>query len=199
MLREIRLYGELGRRFGRVHHYAVSSVGEALRALMANFADFEQAFVADGALYRVWAGGSRLNEADEVCLPTGSREIIRIAPVLAGAKKGGLGSILLGVALIAAAVFLPVSITGIGLFGATTVGGLMGSTGLSLVLGGVAQMLAPQPKTDAGSQDPNSPSYVFNGAVNTTAQGQPVAVGYGRLIVGSAVISAGLSTTDIPT
>jgi predicted phage tail protein len=199
MLREIRLYGDLGRRFGRVHHYAVSSVGEALRALMANFDDFERTFVGDGAHYRVWTGGARLHEAEDVNLPTGGREIIRIAPVIAGAKKGGLGSILLGVALIAAAVFMPAAIAGIGFFG-TTVGGLMGSIGLSLVLGGVAQMLAPQPKNEAGSQESkNSPSYVFNGAVNTTAQGQPVPVGYGRLIVGSAVISAGLSTTDIPT
>jgi len=41
-------------------------------------------------------------------------------------------------------------------------------------------------------------SYVFNGAVNTTAQGHPVPVGYGRMIVGSAVISAGIDVDEIP-
>ena len=42
----------------------------------------------------------------------------------------------------------------------------------------------------------NTPSYLFNGAVNTTAQGHPVPIGYGRLIVGSAVISASIVTTE---
>ena len=41
-------------------------------------------------------------------------------------------------------------------------------------------------------------SYTFSGPVNTTAQGQPVPVGYGRLIVGGAVISAGITTEEIP-
>jgi predicted phage tail protein len=75
----------------------------------------------------------------------------------------------------------------------------LGNVGFALALGGVAQMLAPQPKMDAGagSQEANSPSYTFNGAVNTTAQGHPVPVGYGRLIIGSAVISAGVQVEDI--
>jgi predicted phage tail protein len=34
--------------------------------------------------------------------------------------------------------------------------------------------------------------------VNTTAQGHPVPVGYGRMIVGSAVISAGIDVDEIP-
>lgn len=198
MLREIRLYGELGRRFGRVHHLAVESVGEAIRALMANYRDFEHAFINGAAGYRVWVGREKLQQADDVNLPIGQRDVIRIAPVVVGAGGGGLGQILLGAALIGAAIFMPASIGAIGLFGTATVASVTGSIGLSLVLGGVIQMLSPSPKTEAGSQDPNSPSYVFNGAVNTEAQGHPVPVGYGRLIVGSAVISSGISTEDIP-
>jgi hypothetical protein len=76
------------------------------------------------------------------------------------------------------------------LFGSTTLATVAFSVGVSLALGGIAQMLAPQPKFD-GPQEEQQPSYVFNGAVNTTAQGQPVPVGYGRMIVGSAVIIGG--------
>ena len=43
----------------------------------------------------------------------------------------------------------------------------------------------------------NTPSTYFDGAVNTTAQGHPVPIGYGKLIVGSAVISAGLTVEEV--
>jgi predicted phage tail protein len=36
-----------------------------------------------------------------------------------------------------------------------------------------------------------------NGSVNTSAQGYPVPVGYGRMIVGSAVISAGIVAEEL--
>lgn len=46
-------------------------------------------------------------------------------------------------------------------------------------------------------QDPdNKPSYAFGGPVNTTAQGNPVPIGYGQREIGGAVISAGIYTED---
>ncbi|MEN5288529.1 tail assembly protein, partial [Stenotrophomonas lactitubi] len=71
-----------------------------------------------------------------------------------------------------------------------------------MVLGGVAQMLAPQPK-GLGAKDSaeNTPNYSMNGAVNTQAQGNPVPVAYGGhdtkgMFVGSAVISGGIYAED---
>jgi predicted phage tail protein len=66
--------------------------------------------------------------------------------------------------------------------------------GWGLVLGGVSSLLfTPKTHDPAATERPeNKPSYAFNGPVNTTAQGNPVPVGYGRLRVGSQVISAGL-------
>jgi len=197
-MREIRLYGKLGEQFGRVHRFDISSPGEAIRAMIANYKDFESALLNTAHAYRVWTGTSRVAQVEDINLPSGHAEIIRIAPVVAGAGKSGLGSILVGAALIAAAVFMPASIGAITVFGSTTVASVVGSIGVAMALGGVAQMLAPQPKQQAGSDDGNSPSYNFNGAVNTTAQGNPVPVGYGRMMVGSAVITASLATEDIP-
>jgi predicted phage tail protein len=45
----------------------------------------------------------------------------------------------------------------------------------------------------------NKPSFLFDGPVNTIAQGHPVPVGYGEMYVGSAVISAGIVTEEIVT
>ena len=68
-----------------------------------------------------------------------------------------------------------------------------------ILLGELGRSFAPTPKATEPSERPeNKPSYSFNGAVNTTAQGHPVPVGYGRLIVGSAVISAGIDVDEIP-
>lgn len=199
-MRTVILLGELGKRYGRRHQLDVKSPAEAVRALCANFKDFA-AFVASSTErnvgYQVLDKRFALAE-DELHNPVGQQ--ITIVPVVGGAnflKKlfSGVGAILTGAALIAASFLVP-GLGAIALFGTTTLATVAFSVGVSLALGGVAQMLAPQPKFD-GPEEEQQPSYVFNGAVNTTAQGQPVPVGYGRMIVGSAVISAGLSVEDI--
>lgn len=122
---------------------------------------------------------------------------LHIVPVIGGAKNGLLG-IVLGAALIVASFYLPATplIAGLGA-ASPSFASIAFGIGTSLVLGGVAGILAPTPKTSAGAAEAtNLPSYTFNGAVNTTAQGQPVPVGYGRMIIGSAVASAGISADD---
>jgi predicted phage tail protein len=66
------------------------------------------------------------------------------------------------------------------------------------MLGGVTQMLFSPKSAQSVERPENRPSYSFDGAVNTTAQGSPVSVLYGGpLIVGSQVVSAGLSVEQI--
>lgn len=199
-LRTIKLYGTLGARFGRVHTLAVNSAAEACRALGVLFPGFEQ-FMIDskdkGMAFAVFHGKRNIGK-EELNDPPGRSEI-RIAPVIQASKRAGLVQTVVGVALIAAATFYSAGTAagaGAGLFGGG-VWGVVGSIGISLSLGGVAQMIAGTPK-GLGSQDSadNRPSYSFNGPVNTQAQGNPVPLGYGRLIVGSAVVSAGIYAED---
>jgi predicted phage tail protein len=190
------LLGELGRRFGRRHSLAIASAAEAIRALTANFPAFERELVASGERgvgYRVLAGRDAL-ALDRLHEPTGTQHIT-IAPVLTGAGGDGLGQILLGAALLAVAWWNPMGWAATGTFLSQST---LYSVGTAMMLGGVAQMIAPTPKASEPSERPeNQPSYSFNGAVNTTAQGHPVPVGYGRLIVGSAVISAGIDVDEM--
>lgn len=184
MLREVRLYGALGRLFGRVHLLAVNSAQEAVRALCVNYPAFERYLREHSEPgYHVFIGKRNIGET-ELSEPAGGGDVIKIVPAVAGAKKGGLLQTVLGVVLIVADLVLFHT-------------GWLTQIGAALALGGVAQMLTPIPKTDAGSQADNKPSYVFSGASNTTAQGSPVPILYGELIVGSAVISAGLSTEPL--
>lgn len=194
---EVKLYGELRKRFGHIHHFDIRSPAEAVRALIANFPGFDVHMAGAserGIGYKVFVADAPLSDVSDLNNPTG-RSSIAISPRLLGANKAAWTQILIGAAIIATAVFAPQLFAATGLFTA----GNIGAIGISLVLGGVVQLLSPQPKGINPQETPgNQPSYLFNGAVNTSAQGQCVPMGYGEVICGSAVISAGVIAEDIP-
>lgn len=195
-MKTIMLYGFLGEQFGRVHQYDVASPLEAVRALSATLKGFKQALV-DGGYYRVSVAGKGSLDIEETAFPCSSRETIRVVPIVAG--SGGIFKVVLGATLIAfsGGLFAP-ALGSVGLFG-TTLGSLAGSFGVSLVLGGISQLLFSPPSAPSSREDAkNRPSFAFNGAVNTTRQGGAVPVCFGRVIVGSQVISAGLSSNSGP-
>lgn len=195
MLRRIKLYGALAKFVGqRVLEADVATAAEAVRFLLANWPALEQ-HMADQH-YSVRVGTYALGE-DELHDPAGQQEI-SISPVIAGA--GTVGRIILGAALIGLS-FIP-GLQAAAIFGSKlTVGGLLLTTGASLVLGGVAQLLAPVPRVNvgAGSDSPQDPRSTFNfsGIQQTSRQGVPVPIAYGKVLVGSVIISAGVDTVQV--
>lgn len=195
-IRTIRLYGKLGTKFGRIHNFAVESVADAIRCLSVMIPGFEKELMGSkdkGVAYACFIGKQNLTE-EQITFPAGNEDI-RIAPIIMGAKRGGIFQILIGAALIAAAFFVPeAGILGFKMLSA----GLVFSMGAAMFLGGVVQMISPQMK-GLGSVESreNGTSYNFNGPVNTTAQGNPVPVLYGELIIGGAVISSGIYSEDM--
>jgi predicted phage tail protein len=190
-LKTIRLYGKLGSQFGRVHQLAVTNVREAVRALSALLPSFERELITSkerGIAYAVFIGKRNITK-DDLQHPAGEEEI-RIAPMLQGAKKAGIFQVIVGAVLVVVGAVASA-------YGFGAVGAPMMKLGAVLALGGVVQMLAPQQVGQSSRDDPtNAASYNFNGAVNTTAQGNPVPILYGRMMVGSAVISAGIYSED---
>lgn len=182
-LRTIRLYGKLGAKFGRVHRLAVSSTAEAVRALCILIPGFERYLYEAPGMYSVFVGGDNLKpEAEHFHRPVGSDDI-RIAHIPQGAKNGGVFSLIAGVVLVVVGVF--------------TANPYLIALGVGFGLGGAMMMLSPVPKgADATDKAANRPSYIFNGAVNTEAQGNPVPLLYGELICGSAVLSGGVYNED---
>jgi len=205
MLRKIKLYGQLAKFVGRrVLEADVATAAEAVRMLVANFPGLEKHMAEQ--YYRVTVGTYDL-DLDEIHDPAGQQDI-KIMPVVAGAG-GGVGKILIGVALIAAAiVFAPAAAGFLGLgmaAGGTafTLGAAasvaIGSIGASLLLGGVAQLLTPVPKNAQGGGSDNDPrkTYNFSGIQQTSRQGVPVPCVYGLTLVGSVVVSAGTDTVQV--
>ena len=199
-LRTIRLYGYLGAQFGRVHRLAVASCAEAVQALCVLLPGFERELMTSkdrGVGYACFLG--RRNLADDQLCDLAGQDDIRIAPVVQGAKRGGLFTLVLGAALFFAAPYLvnPAMAGLLGEGGAMVFGAGVGSMGKLLMLSGVTQLLSPQQKGLSTADGPdNGASYNFNGPVNTSAQGNPVPLLYGELIIGSAAISAGIFAED---
>jgi len=177
-----RLIGITGKR----EHTLCTSSGSEFRDIKGYFRQcrgYEQHMMESqdrGMRYAVFVG--KENRAwEDLGKPTG-KEVIRIVPVLCGSKRAGLIQTIVGLALVIASPFT---------------GGATMAPGIGLLASGAAQLLSPQAKGLGTMEKPeNRPSYSFNGPVNTTAQGGAVPLLYGRMIIGSAVISAGIYTED---
>ncbi len=81
----------------------------------------------------------------------------------------------------------------------TTVGTALSAVGAGLVLTGVSQIISPTPPSGLELKEANRiQNFSFSGITNTSQQGLAVPIAYGRLFVGSAVISSGLDVDHSP-
>lgn len=193
---KIELGGVLGKTFGKTHQRLISTTSESIRALCCTIPGFEQFLntsKARGLTYAVFRGKKNIGE-DDLSFPA-TEDVIRIVPVVIGSKRGGLFQTIFGAVLVAAAVFMS---GGIGAaFAAGGMTGFMATTGAAMMLGGIIQMLSPQPGGLAmKDQGENKPSYAFGSPTNTVSQGYPVPIGYGKRRIGGAIISAGIYVED---
>lgn len=127
-------------------------------------------------------------------LPSGA--VIHIVPRMEGAKNSGLFQVIAGAALIVAS-FIPGLNVAVWAGMAATWSSLAFSIGASLMLGGVAQMLTPKPHSPSMHHADNGKQNVyFSSLDNMIAQGNPLPILYGEMLVGSRRISQSLSTRD---
>lgn len=189
----VRLSGSLAMRFWRQKDYLLESgttneVFSALRNTVDGFADEIMRMSRAGIRFAIFR--NRVNVGETELTLKGTTEI-RIVPIIAGSKNGGLLQTIVGAAMIVAGAFL----------WATPFGAPLVSMGIAMVAGGVMQMLSPVPKSPSQQEQAtteNKPSYLFNGAFNSTQQGLPVPVVYGQMLVGSSVVAVGTWAEAIP-
>lgn len=194
IMTRIELGGALGKVFGRTHDRLIRTTAEAINALSKTICGFEQYLNTSknrGLTYAVFKGKRNIGK-DDLCFPV-TGEVIRIIPVVIGSKKAGLLQTVLGAVLVVVGVAVGY------LSGGTlsAVGYGAAKLGAAMMLGGVVQMLSPQPSGLASKQSAdNQASYAFGGITNTAAQGYPVPLLYGRRRIGGAIISAGIFVED---
>ena len=195
-MKVVKVYGALRKRLGQCRfEFDVATPAQAIKALCVNFPGLEKWLIdseKDGVGYRVAISKEKVTKEDvsPLLMPFSDREVFSITPVVAGAGRGS-GSIFLGLGLVAFSLLLP----GVG----AVIGGAamtqIGLAGGALILGGIAQAISPQPNLSALESGPEAAqleSFSISNVVQTTRQGLPVPIAYGRVFVGSAVISSGL-------
>lgn len=222
ILRTVHLHGALGRTHGRTFQLAVDTPAEAIRALMCQLDGFREDISA--GTWRVVRShtekrrGGRALELAATQMRLGQAQHIHIVPAAAG-RGGGRGGatvkIILGVALLAAAVFTagaalaaataaaPVSLgaalgmsvpAALGLTGATWGSAAMvGLMGIGMILSGVSALISPHARRP--QQTALNASYLLNGPVNTSQQGVAMPLIYGRVRCGS-ILAAGAIRTE---
>ena len=188
----VRFYGSL-KQFGSEFRLDCQTTAEIVQALTSQIPKLRQ-FIQQG-LFTVRVGRDYFdNRYLEQGLSHKLKDdaTVHFTAVLKGSKRGGLFGVIAGVAIIAGAIALgPLA----GII-STNAAWIVGSVGASLLLGGVAQMLTKMPEMKMGTEKEKKQSTAFSNLSNMTAQGKPMPLAYGRMRVGSLIISQGVETMD---
>ena len=183
MLKTIKLYGVLGKKFGKEFHLAVESTREAVKALSVQVPGFEQFMLTaheQGLAFAVFQDDENISE-DQIDFETGAK-VIKIVPKVIGAGGNGILQTILGAVMIVVGVITQ-QYWAVGM-------------GVGMMVGGIAQMMMPKMDEGDQNQDGNRANKGFGGAVTTIAQGNPVPILYGQREVGGFIINAGQFAVD---
>ncbi len=192
MLKTIKLYGILAKKFGKEFRLDVENTREAMRALCVQVPGFEHFMLhahEQGLEFAVFQDKQNISET-ELDMST-SAKVIKVVPKVKGA--GGAVQTILGAVLVVVGVLVTVGTLG---GGAALGAGLIGA-GAGMMVGGIAMMLMPKIDNQDQNQDGNKANKGFGGAVTTVAQGNPVPVLYGQREVGGFIASAGQYPEDL--
>lgn len=192
MLKKIKLYGILAKKFGKEFRLDVENTREAMRALSVQVPGFEHFMLhahEQGLEFAVFQDKQNISET-ELDMST-SAKVIKVVPKVRGA--GGAVQTIIGAVL----VVVGIVVTGMSFGSAGAVGAALIGAGVGMMVGGIAQMLMPKIENQDQNQDGNKANKGFGGAVTTVAQGNPVPVLYGQREVGGFIASAGQYPEDL--
>ena len=182
MFIHIKLHGILAKRYGKFHKCVAANTTQALRYLDVNFSDFKSWVLAAqerGIMFKVATNGYEM-DADELLDPLPEDFTISITPLfVATGGSGNLLKIIAGVALI-----------GIGIFSGGA--GFLGLSQMQLIITGSLLLLSGLMggRTNKPEDETDARSFVFSGQTNSGSAGNRVMICYGRILVGSLVLSA---------
>lgn len=185
----IFLYGTLAEKYGRKHTFPAPTIKHALHYLSNKYKGFRQDFAR--GQYVVKINDYLIPDVGAVDLQANKIEFL---PVIAGSGSG-VGTALLGGALIASAFMTGGATFAGGTLAFSGAGSFLFGTGLSLAIGGITQLasgvLAPDVDDNEAALNQN---YIFGSGVNTAKAGVPVPLVFGKEVrCGSVVIAADIT------
>lgn len=194
MIRTITLHGALAEQFGTVFKMDVKTPAEAVRALCTMLDGFQ--IYIDDKYYQLFRGAEidgRDQDPQELHIQfSDDDKELHIVPRSEGAKKGGIGKIILGAILVIVSFFIPA----VWAIAGKSIAGMVASAGVAMALGGLAQVFAsPNQGVDYNATE-NQTGSLFNGSLNSVQPGAAVPVLIGESEVGSVVASAAIHLED---
>lgn len=198
MLTKIYLEGAMGRNFGREWTLDIHTPAEAFQLIQANIPRFGQ-WIRDNLkryekcmIICKYADG-RIEALDEkTMLMHKEAQEIHFVPTVYGAGKF-MGAIV-GAAMVVVGALMWWNPLGWGAW-AVGIGQGLVAAGAGMLVSTVVTAIMGRVKNNSNDDDDQT-SYYFNGAQNTTRQGVPVPLVFGRCKVGSAVISSSINVSD---
>lgn len=196
-MKEIKLIGDIADEYGSSFSLDVRTPMEAIRALNANLPGFSK-FADDGRYVFIITSKSEDEGASRQITSKSSSDlwsdddVMIVMPEVAG--KFSLAAIIAtaavaaaGVAAGSAAALIITAIVYIAVYVA-----------IAAIVMVITQALMGEPDTSIDSPE-ETPSYLFNGVVNTTKQGHRLPILYGGpLLTGSMILSGRIITEDVP-
>jgi predicted phage tail protein len=195
MLTKVILEGEFAKVAGRkIWMLDCNSAAEAIQLISANCQGKIRTWIRQNLdKYKICEveceseKGVKEKLVTETFLTQRKCKTIRFLPIFTGAGgDNGILQAVIGVVLVVVGVLLSPYTGGSSM--------VLAKAGVGLIIGAICTMLmTPSQNDDEGD---SASSYYFNGAVNTTTQGAPVPLVFGRCRVGSAVVSASIDVTE---
>ena len=181
------LYGYLASLFGDTVSLDVATPREAVTALAYQSPDYRHHLTSNN--WHIFAGKDNDITQAELDMDLGNVKEVYLMPAIEGAGSGASGwlSVIVGAALI------------VGSFFAGPAGPALLGAGIGLVTGGIITLVTPIPGVDDMSQNAadEKASFLFKSPTNTSTQGVPIPLGYGKMMIGSIVVSSGLYAEDV--
>ena len=185
MMKRIILHGHLKKLYAEPIEVEAVSIADAI-LILKQIPELEP---KNGQPWPVTIRG--VNSQGQLFAPNDIEEIHVYPRTTGGGGKGGLIQILLGITLIAVALFMP-ALVGVLTSTLGITQGMLLLTGAMMVLGGIMQMLMPVPETDS-----TEGSLYLGAGTNTVRIGTRIPVLYGTRKIGGHYLSFDVDAKDI--
>ena len=189
-LRKIKVYGRLAELVGWHVSYAdVKNMKDVYKYLVCNYPEIEPHLKEN--MYRITINNDVVKTKDDLLVH--SEGEIRMIPIVSGAWFF-LAAAFIGAGAAAAASSIAI---------VATLGTALLTTGVSMAVTGVTNMLFPQQQPTVGdvpsglSETDARVNYSFNGIQNVSRSGVCIPLIFGEVFCGSIVVSSGTDTAPV--
>ena len=189
-LRKIKIYGRLAQLVGWHVNYAdVKTMRDVYKYLVCNHPEIEPHILQN--MYRITINNDVVATEEDLLMK--SEGEIRMIPIVSGAWFWMAAALIGGGAAAAASSIALVA----------TIGSALLTTGISMAVSGVSNMLFPQQVPNIGdvtgglSETDSRINYSFSGIQNVSRSGVCIPLIYGEVFCGSIVVSSGTDTAPV--